>query len=66
MLKFEIQGNGWDLSMMRISFSLMIRTIPIKRYKIILCKLTNSGNIIDLYLNYKLMRPVIILRLPKE
>ena len=36
------------------------------KFKNIRYKLTASGNIIQLTLNYKLMRPVRTLRLPKE
>ena len=78
MLIFEIQGIGCDLSMSRIDYKLMKTTTKTEKYekslkiyniinfKYLRCKLTASGNIIYLIVNYKFMRPVSILRLPKE
>ena len=78
LLIVEIQGNGWDLSMTRISYKLSIRTTKTKKfekslkmYNIINFKtpcyiLTSWANIVHLIGNYKFMRPVSIWRLPKE
>ena len=77
ILTFEIQGIGWDLSMMK-SYKMTKRTTKIKKiekslrmYNIkkimtIRYKLTASGTIIHSITNYKLMMPVSILRLHKE
>ena len=48
MLFFEIQGIGWDLSMMRISYKL---TISIINFQTIGCKLTVSGDKIHIIVN---------------
>ena len=78
MFTFKIQGIGWDLSMMRVKYKLMKRTTTtekiekssknynITNFKTIRYKPTASSNIIQSIFNYKLMRPVNILRLPKE
>ena len=74
MLFFEIQGIGWDLSMTRIIYKLTKRTKTEKSliiYNIINVqtigyKMTVSGNKIPLIVNYNFMRPVRILRLPKN
>ena len=74
MLFFEIQGIGWDHSMTRISYKLTKRTKTEKSlniYNIIIFqtigyKLTVSGNKIHIIVNYNFMRPVRILRLPKN
>ena len=76
MLFFEIQEFGWDFSLMKISYNLKKRTTETEKFekyfkmyiinfKTIRYKLTASGNIIHSILNYKLMRPVGNLRLPK-
>ena len=80
VLIFKIQGNVWDLSIMRISYKLTKRTKTEKiekflkilimyniiNFKTFCYKLTNSDKIVYSILNYKLMRPVSILRLPKD
>ena len=78
MLIFEIQGIGWNFSMTRMSYKFTKSTTQTEKFEKILDlydiinlvtfrhKLTASGNIILSALNYKLMRPVIILRLHKE
>ena len=77
MLFFEIQENEWDPSLMKVSYNLTKRTIKTEKFekdlkmyiinfKTICYKLTASGNIIHSIQNYKLMRPVSNLRLPKE
>ena len=77
-LIFGIQGIGWDLSMTRISYKLTKRTTKTEKfekilemyniiiYKTIGYKLTASGNITNLTVNYKFMKPIRILRLPKN
>ena len=77
MLFIEIQEIGWDLSLMKISYNLTKRTTKTEKLEkyfkmfiinfITICyKLTGSGNINHSIINYKPMRPVINLRLPKE
>ena len=77
MLFFEKQENGWDLSLMKVSYNLTKRTTKTEKvekyfkmfiinFKTIRYKLTASGNINHSILNYKPMRPVINLWLPKE
>ena len=77
MLFLEIQEIGWDLSLMKKSYNLTKRTTKTEKLeknfkmftiniKTIRYKLTASGNINHSILNYKPMRPVINLRLPKE
>ena len=81
MLILKKQGIVCDLSMMRKSHKLTKRTTKtektnksfkilsiydIIKFKTILYKLTASGNIIYSIFNYKLMRMVNTLRLPKE
>ena len=77
ILIFEIQGIGWDLSMMK-SYKMTKRTTKtkkiekslrmynIKKIMTIRYKLTASSTIIHSITNYKLMMPVSILRLHKE
>ena len=77
MLFLEIQEIGWDLSLMKKSYNLTKRTTKtekLEKYfkmftiniKTIRCKLTASGSINHSILNYKPMRPVINVCLPKE
>ena len=78
MLILIIQRIEWDLSMMKISYKLTKTTTKtekfekaLKMYNIINSqtiryKLSASVNIIHSIFNYKLMRPVSTLRLPKE
>ena len=77
MLFLEIQEIGWDLSLMKITNNLTKRTTNTEKlekyfkmfifnFKTIRYKLTASGSINHSILNYKPMRPVINLRLPKE
>ena len=77
MLFLEIEEIGWDLSLMKISYNLTKRTTKTEKlekyfkmfiinFVTIRYKLTASGNINLSTLNYKHMRPVINLRLPKE
>ena len=77
MLFLKIQETGWDLSLMKICYNLTKRTTKTEKleknfkmfiinFKTIPYKLTTSGNINNSILNYKPMRPVINLRLPKE
>ena len=78
MFSFKIQGIGLDLSMMSVKYKLMKRTTNaekteksskiynIKNFKTIRYKVTASGNMIHSIFNYKLMRPVNNLRLPKD
>ena len=77
MLFLEIQKIGRDLSLMKISYNLTERTTKTEKlekcfkmfiinFVTIRYKLTASGNINHSTLNYKPMRPVINLRLPKE
>ena len=77
MLFLEIQEIGWDLSLKKISYNLTKRTTKTEKlenyfkmfiinFKTIRYKLTASGNINHSILNYKPMRPVINLRLPKD
>ena len=74
MLFLEIQEIGWDLSLMKISYNLTKGTIKTEKYfkifiiniKTIRYKLTASCDINHSILNFKPMRPVINLRLPKE
>ena len=77
MLFLEIHEIRRGLSLMNRSYNLTKRTtktekfekhfkIFIRNFKTIRYKLNASGNIIHLVLNYKPMRPVSNLRLPKE
>ena len=78
MLVFELQEIGRDHSMMKISYKLTKRTTKTEKFEIkelkmfiinfktIHYELSASGNIIHSIVNYKLMRPVSNLRLPKE
>ena len=77
MLFLEIQKIEWDLSLMKISYNFTKRTRKTEKLekffkmfiinlKTIRCKLTASGNINHSIANYKPMRPVFNLRLPKE
>ena len=78
MLIFEIQGNGRDLSITRISYKMTKRTTKtakfekslkmynIINFKTIRYKLTASGKINHLIGIYKFMRTVSTLRLLKE
>ena len=77
MLFLEIHEIRWDLSLMNRSYNLTKRTTKTKtfekhfnmfiiNFKTIRYKLNASGNIIHSVLNYKPMRPVSNLRLPKE
>ena len=76
MLIFEFQGNGRDLAMMRINYKLtktkieifqkFLKLYIIIKFNYIRCKLTASGKIFNSILNYNLMRPVSLLRQPKE
>ena len=78
MIISEIQGIGWDLSITRISKKLTkattknekveksLKMYNIIKFKTIQYKLKTSGNIIHIIVNYKFLRPVSILRLPKE
>ena len=78
MLIFEIQGNGRDLSITRISYKMTKRTTKtakfekslkmynIINFKTIRYKLTALGKIIHLIGIYNFMRPVSTLRLLKE
>ena len=74
---FEIQGIWKDLSITRLSYMLTKRTTKTEKiekslkmyninFKNIYHKLTASGRINHLVVNYKFMRPVSILRQPRE
>ena len=82
VLIFKKQVIVWDLSMMKKITSWrkepqklkkknekswkLLKMYIIINFKTIRCKVTALGNIIHLILNYKLMRLVNTLRLPKE
>ena len=74
---FRISKIELDLSMMRISYKLkknnknwkvwkIIKKYNIINFKTIRYKMTTSGNINPWILNYKLLRQVSVLRLPKD
>ena len=73
---FEIQEIGRDPSMLKISYNLTKRKTKTEKlekkmkmyinFKTIRYKLSASGNIVHSIFNYKLMRSVSNLRLPKE
>ena len=77
MFFLEIHEIRWDLSLLNRSYNLTKRTTKTKTFEkhfkmltknfnTIRYKLNASGNIIHSVLNYKPMRPVSNLRLPKE
>ena len=77
MLFLEAQEIGWDFSLLKISYNLTKRTTKTEKlekyfkmffinYKTIRYKLTASDNINHSIFNYKPMRSVFNIRLPKE